>query len=52
MSNFKVRFEEFERGPKTRRAVLGSAYVDESIEQAQRLAPQIQNVLSGLPKML
>jgi 4-carboxymuconolactone decarboxylase len=34
MTDSKPRSEKFERGLKTRRAVLGSDYVDRSLEQA------------------
>ena len=34
MTSTKPRSEKFERGLKTRRAVLGSEYVDRSLEQA------------------
>ncbi|MDQ6434290.1 carboxymuconolactone decarboxylase family protein [Mesorhizobium sp. LHD-90] len=34
MTTSKPRSEKFERGLKTRRAVLGSEYVDRSLEQA------------------
>lgn len=34
MSDRKERSEKFERGLKTRRAVLGAEYVDRSLEQA------------------
>ncbi|MFI0846452.1 carboxymuconolactone decarboxylase family protein [Mesorhizobium sp. IMUNJ 23232] len=34
MTDSKPRSEKFERGLKTRRAVLGSEYVDRSLEQA------------------
>jgi len=47
MANAKPRSEKFEKGLKTRRAVLGSEYVDRSLEQAddfnwdlQRLATE------------
>lgn len=44
MSTFKVRSEKFERGLKTRRAVLGSEYVDESIEKAAEFSWPLQQL--------
>lgn len=40
----KERSEKFERGLQTRREVLGSAYVDQSIEQADEFSWPLQQL--------
>lgn len=44
MTTGKVRSEKFERGLKTRRAVLGSDYVDRSLEQADEFSWAMQQL--------
>jgi 4-carboxymuconolactone decarboxylase len=44
MSTAKPRSEKFERGLKTRRAVLGSEYVDRSLEQADDFSWALQQL--------
>ncbi len=44
MTTGKVRSEKFERGLKTRRAVLGSDYVDRSLEQADEFSWSMQQL--------
>lgn len=44
MTTAKPRSEKFERGLKTRRAVLGSDYVDRSLEQADDFSWALQQL--------
>lgn len=44
MATAKPRSEKFERGLKTRRAVLGSEYVDRSLEQADDFSWSLQQL--------
>ncbi|MGO4831961.1 carboxymuconolactone decarboxylase family protein, partial [Rhizobiaceae sp. 2RAB30] len=44
MAAGKARSEKFERGLKTRRAVLGSDYVDRSLEQADEFSWSMQQL--------
>jgi 4-carboxymuconolactone decarboxylase len=44
MATAKPRSEKFERGLKTRRAVLGSEYVDRSLEQADDFSWPLQQL--------
>lgn len=46
MSDEKPRSAKFERGLKTRRAVLGAAYVDKSVEQAEPFNWPLQQLVT------
>ena len=46
MSDEKPRSPKFERGLATRRAVLGAAYVDKSVEQAEPFTWPLQQLVT------
>jgi len=46
MSDEKPRSPKFERGLATRRAVLGAAYVDKSVEQAEPFSWPLQQLVT------